>query len=646
VNRGTRSTTLAASRHGEWLTVALVIVLCGFAIGPFLAPGYFWGAHDARHDVYFLFEYDRSVQDGIWLPRWSPDFAFGYGYPFFIVYGPLGTFVGEVIHHFLGMGWTATVETVLALSIVGSALAMYGFMRSWLGKAAGLLAAVAYVYIPYHLVNLYVRAALAESVAMIFLPLVLWGARVAVRRPRLTAVLWLAVAYAGLILTSNLVALIFTPVLAAYLLVLILSELNADQPWRGISRQSWLPLLANICRIALPVGLALLLGIGLSAFFALPAMVERNYINQEQWFGGYYDPYAHFVYPHQLFSPAWGFGISQPGPNDIEEGSLSYQLGIVVVALAVLSLAVAARSRRTALRHELRFFQALAIILVFLMLPISAWAWRTLPLIGYAQFPWRYLLLTTVPLAVLAGCVAGGARHGKRQGQAVLLPTLVLAALLLLASYPYLRVEVREPTPEQGPVSYAALMRFQRTSDEMTGVTAWVDPQQRPHWSAVAEDYVQGRDVTTKVDYSRVPQNETLAVDSLELGSAHEVVWFHAGDAQQSILFNRFWYPGWRAWLLDGKDGRLVRELPVEREDGPLARLRVPLPQGEGYLLLRFEDTPARRLAKWISGLSLGLLVSALLLRGALTITTRRSRRPANDQRGPGPRSTPSSSGP
>ena len=44
-----------------WLALALT----SFAVAPFLLPGYFWGANDARHHVYFLFEYDRLVQDGI-----------------------------------------------------------------------------------------------------------------------------------------------------------------------------------------------------------------------------------------------------------------------------------------------------------------------------------------------------------------------------------------------------------------------------------------------------------------------------------------------------------------------------------------------------------------------------------------------------
>ena len=152
-----------------------------------LQPGYFWGAHDARHDAYFIFQYDKSVQDGIWFPRWSPDWTFGYGYPFFIVYGPLATFLGELFHHFLGLGFEASVKAVLALSIVVSGFAMYGFVRSWLGRNAGLVAAVAFMAIPYHLVDVYVRAALAESVALAFLPLALWGFRETVRRPRLAS---------------------------------------------------------------------------------------------------------------------------------------------------------------------------------------------------------------------------------------------------------------------------------------------------------------------------------------------------------------------------------------------------------------------------------------------------------------------------
>ena len=94
--------------------IFLLLVLSLFPVGPLLQPGYPWTAHDARHSVYFLFEFDRGFQDGILYPRWQPDFAFGYGYPFFNIYGPLATYVGEGLH-LLGLGFTDAVKVVFAL---------------------------------------------------------------------------------------------------------------------------------------------------------------------------------------------------------------------------------------------------------------------------------------------------------------------------------------------------------------------------------------------------------------------------------------------------------------------------------------------------------------------------------------------------
>ena len=177
-------------------------------------------------------------------------------------------------------------------------------------------------------------------------------------------------------------------------------------------------------------------------------------------------------------------------------------------------------------------------------------------------------------------------------------------------------------------MSYAALMRFQRTSNEMTGVTAWVDPDHIPIWSPMADEWVAGRPVNTKVDYSQVPQNDTLAVNAEGLGSDYEEVWYHAHADGQAITFNRFWYPGWKAYLLDAKQGRRIQELPVLREDGPLARVVVPVPAGESYLLLRFEDTPLRtisRLVTYATLIFILLLLVAYTWRRVTRITWSRS---------------------
>ncbi len=341
-----RTVTNARVGPGRWLFIGLVLIFGLAVISPLLQPGYFWGAHDARHDAYFIFQFDKAVQDGIWFPRWGPDWAFGYGYPFWIVYGPLATFVGELFHHFGGLGYENSVKAVLALSIAGSGLAMYGFVRSWLGRRAGLVAAVAYMAIPYHLVDVFVRAAMAESVALAFLPLALWGFRETVLRPRLTAVLGAGIAYALIMWTSNLVALVFTPALALYVLALLWwrwrDETKDDEGRRTRDGGRLKPFrLSSFVFRLLPPGLALILGLGLSAAFVVPMVVERGYVNQTQWFGEYYDPAQHFVYFRQLFDPSWGFGISQPGPVEAQQGGMSYQLGLAATLLSLAALVFA-----------------------------------------------------------------------------------------------------------------------------------------------------------------------------------------------------------------------------------------------------------------------------------------------------------------
>ena len=170
-------------------------------------------------------------------------------------------------------------------------------------------------------------------------------------------------------------------------------------------------------------------------------------------------------------------------------------------------------------------------------------------------------------------------------------------------------------------------MRFEQSAHEMTGVAVYADTI--PTWSAMAEDYVQGRPVTTHVDYSRVPQNSTLAVDVREHGSAHELVWVHSGQPGQRLVFNVAYFPGWTAYVYaddNNQPGRLLRKLTLSERDivAPFGQIAVPLEPGEYFLRLRFEDTPVRVLGKALSILSAVALLLAWVVRWRWRIATRR----------------------
>ncbi|MCI0476604.1 MAG: hypothetical protein L0Y55_10185, partial [Anaerolineales bacterium] len=392
--------------------LVLLILFSIFAIAPLLAPGYFWGAHDGRHSVYFLFEFDRSIQDGIFYPRWAPDYTFGYGYPMFNIYAPGALYASEAFH-LLGFDFVTATKIVFALAIVLSGVTMSAFIKRLTGSSqAAFLSGLTYVYIPYHIADVYVRAALAESVALIFLPLALWGFYETVVKPSRTTIVAAAFAYAAMMFSHNGVAMLFTVVLGIWVLFLMLGEFR---------RAPRLSPLADFIRLGLPSLAALALGLGLVAIFFIPAVLEYQYVRTDQWLGNYYDYTNHFAYFFQLFSSTWGFGISKPGPVD----DMSFQLGVVPVLLAIFSIVAVARNPRHTRRLWI-FFLAMAISVAALMLAFSLPLWQIArPILSFAQFPWRLLTLTMLPLAALAGAIVL-TDESSENARALSLPTILL----------------------------------------------------------------------------------------------------------------------------------------------------------------------------------------------------------------------------
>lgn len=574
----------------------LSLLLTLFALAPFWHPGYFWAANDARHDVFFIQQYHLSWQENVLYPRWSPDWAFGYGYPFFNLVAPGATFVGTLLYHVLPITLENAVEGTFMISLLLSAAGMWLFVRDWADERAALLAALVYVYAPYHLLDVYARAAMGESFALALLPFALWRLRRLVRQPSASGMVWLALSYAAIHLTHNFIALLSTGLLAVYALALAWQATPSSLAWRGR--------LANAVRRLVPAGLGLGLGLGIAAFFVFPALLEFKYVRQDQWFGGYYDFHDHFVYLAQFFDPRWGFGSSVPGPDD----PISYQFGLAPFVLALLGLARWWRNRQH-MPGEAGFWLLIWLAGAWLSTAAAAWAWDHVPLVASAQFPWRYLSLVIVALAVLAAYVwpLRPAESAGRQW----LAALVLGGLVILGSARYVQAPIVDaPT---GGATLAGLMEFERSANEMTGMTATAD--QVATWSPLADLHVAGIAVNNQVDYSLVNSNDKLVVDVQEHRIAYERAWVRALTEGQRVPFYRQWFPGWTATILDPDTGAILDRfaLTPEHTRPPYGLLDVPVPAGDHILVLSFEDTPIRRVSKALSALS-ALLALALLL--------------------------------
>ncbi|MCX7680447.1 MAG: hypothetical protein N2508_00520, partial [Anaerolineae bacterium] len=254
------------------------------------------GGGDSPFLLQRTYEMVANLRAGVFPVRWMSDAAYGLGYPFFSYYAALPYYLagGLVV---LGMDILTALKTVQTLGFLAAALAMYGWMHCLTGNRwAAWLAAVAYTFAPFHLVNVYVRGdSLSEFWAFVWYPLVLWGierisesakqpnsettaqsASMQVCRCAGVQVAAAGLAYGGLILTHNISAFIFTPFALLYLWMRWLSK-------KGAAHRS---LLMAHC--------PLFIGLLLSAWFWLPALAELKYVQLGPSVGISPDDYFHY----------------------------------------------------------------------------------------------------------------------------------------------------------------------------------------------------------------------------------------------------------------------------------------------------------------------------------------------------------------
>jgi hypothetical protein len=554
-----------------WLVIAFSLV----AVLPLAGPNYFFEAHDAWHTTFFLTEFDSALRDGVWYPGWATDQALGYGYPTFVLYPPLAYYLAEVFH-LLGATKVAAVKWTWALATVGAGLAMYAYARHVMGRRRGLLAGVVYVFVPYHLVDIYVRADLVEFSVFVWMPLALLAFHRLVERVTIRRVAAAGLIYGALWMTHNVTALAFTLLLAAYVMVRLLAE---PASWRG-----------RVTRAAGSLGAALW-GLGIAAALILPNLLERAFINQEQWVRAGYDYARHFVQPFHLLSSAWGYAPGSPGT----EGGMSIQLGAVPLILAILGTATALW-RPIKERGLVLFFAGTLLLLVLLMMPTAAPLWELLPIAALVQFPWRLLALTAVALAILSGFAIPPRQPSTPHSQASGLHPLILILVLVavLASFPYtLPPYTAIPESAEGPL---LSIEFELKYTDMRGMTAW--SKELPADSPLVEQYLAGGQLVTA---------EALApgasVEMIRAGGASDELWVRS-TAGTALRFYSYYFPGWRVYV----DGERLPNSAL-RPETAYALLTVDVPPGEHRVLLRWGDTPVRQVGKalTIACLALGL---------------------------------------
>jgi hypothetical protein len=384
----------------------ILILLLGLSVSwPLFKYGYF--SHQDDLQIMRIFEMRKCFTD-LQLPcRWVPDMGWGNGIPLFNFYGVSSYYFGAIASYFLGYIGSAKILFFLALT-VGS-FGVYLLVNRLWGRWAALTAGILYLFAPYKALDVYIRGALAESIALSLIPFVFYfGYRLIALGKKKDFVFFTIILFAFAI-THNIMTLIFIPVLTIWLLYWL---------WVGGWKQLKIVLLS------------LLLGMGLSAFFVAPAFLEKNLVQTESLTRFELDFRANYLQVKQLFFDRnWGFGTSTPGP----EGQMSFQIGwphwwLVLASLVlVLTAGVKKRSRLLAGGLILTF-----LISIFMTHNKSTFIWENVNLLTFFQFPWRFLSLSIFTASILGGFVIGTI---KGRWQVLVAVTIIILAIALNWSY-------------------------------------------------------------------------------------------------------------------------------------------------------------------------------------------------------------------
>ncbi len=449
-----------------------------------------------------------------------------------------------------------------------------------------IFASTLYVYSPYHALDIYVRGAAGELWAMAFLPLFLLGLyKIAilssipitgktvygfflseVRQRSFPWIILLALSFAGIILSHNISGMITGLVFGLVIVSRIFLELSKKRKFTLTTCYS----------------LGLLLGLGLSSFFWLPAVSEMHYTSVQNIISGgsYYAD--HFVYIDQIWASPWGFAGSAPGRLD----GMSFMLGKIQIILSLLSICLAFFLLITQKKFSKSYLVILSATLfsLFMATEYSLFIWHIVSPLAFIQFPWRFLLFASFGFAILPMFTLIAFSHSRNYFALLLIPFIIGYNSRYFNPQKFLEVNSQDLTS-----AYALNWEASTTSNEYMPLD-FIRP--RNYQETLDKRAIIGEDVGVKYF------NNSGIEYNFELVNNHD----------QQVTFPIASFPGWEA-TINGKN------IPLGNSDGKIV---IPLTKGVNQGKVVLHDTFPRALGNVISLLSFGII--GLFIYGRRTV--------------------------
>ena len=538
-----------------WLGAGSISLATALAI---LAP-FFWLGTASGHDIQFHIQswIDSAGQwkEGILFPRWTEWANYGFGEPRFIFYPPLSWMLGAALGSLLPWNCIPVVFVLVVQTFAG--ISAFALVRRFTASyGAALLGVVAYAANPYALLVIYTRSDYAELLATSFYPLLFLAALrlsglLETDGPRQKHLLQFALFFAAIWL-SNAPA----GVLASYSIALLFF-------WAAVTERSMSPALVGTGGLAL--------GLGLAAFYIVPAACEQRWVNIAGALAQGLTPADNFL-----------FAKTADAQHDAFNRVASYIALLTISATLATAVALWRRLRTGDLRKTLRVLVVLTAVVSLMMIRVSSLLWSRLPKLRFVQFPWRWLAVLAVIFALF--CAWSATRR-------FLVPAWIILVLLCLLTAGFL---VRHTWWDAEDVNFVK-----------EGVDSKAGFEGTDEYDPLGDDHT---DVPQKQPEAKLISEEEgdpapKSVMQIVRWTAEDRIVEVRTEKPAVVRLRLLNYPAWTI-TVDGRPAKTRRTVSYN------AAL-VPVPSGKSRIEAHFTRTLDRTVGGWIS---IGSILAAIAI--------------------------------
>ncbi len=447
---------------------------------------------------------------------------------------------------------------------------MYLFANSlFRNRTAGLLVSILYLWAPYRFLTILVGAAMGTAFVFVFLPLLLLGIwKIGSDKEPNNGIVLSALSLAGIILSHLMTLFSIIPFVFIFSFWILCQE-KKRVLWHFLQK----------------VAKALIIGIGISSFYLLPAIFYRSLTQVST---GYFKDLYKQNFPNlgQLIYSKWGYGIPH---ENIKEEVFSLQVGIaqwlsfagIIFVIAILffgkKFQLIRKIKNILLRKTGKNHQNLIIVLaagftlnIFFMLDLSRPIWDGVSKLVILDYPTMFMLPAVFVGSILGGALFLSAREPFR--------TFILFGLVLTAIYTnrnHLRVNM---------YTYFPVSLYVESETTTNSFHEYL-----PAKADLKSLYEEGVPLIIPKNLEVSDFNQNTKQMSLSVYTPEET----------DIVLKHFSFPGINLYV--------DRERKNFTSD-KIGRIKFTATEGEYKILVKFEDTPLIKTGKAITLLSLFLV--------------------------------------